>query len=257
MNITILLQGYSTSAEQLKSDVEYYKELGMNVVVSSYRECTNLLSPEIVVNNDEGKGTTLKDGFQGNNLKQNKKGNFSVVTEHPFFRTDDFNLNFQIHTVKKGLEKINILYPDTEYILKLRADMKLFDIHKHINEWVTNMDTDADFLEKKIVVKGAPGLSDRKKWKVYDFWTFGTAKDIQNYYDLPYVGSKIAPEYYLTEYIRKNSNDAWDVAKNAYFYYDDNKVPTYWHKYNGWLDTSDEKGFVGIYERHIKSIRPY
>ena len=110
MNVTILLQGYSTSAEQLMSDVEYYKKLGMNVVVSSYKECTRLIPSEIVVNNDEGEGTSLKDGYQGNNLKMNKKGNFNVVTKHPFFRTDDFNLNFQIHTVKTGLKKIKELY---------------------------------------------------------------------------------------------------------------------------------------------------
>jgi len=250
MNITVLLQGYSSTPEQLKEDVEYYKSLGLNVIVSSYSKCTKLLSKEIIINNDEGNGISIRDGFQGNNLNKNKSSNFEIVTNKTFFRAGDYNLNFQIHTTKAGLTKIKKIHPNTEYILKLRADMKLYDIPSYAREWIKNSEIECDFLNKKIVTKGHPGISGSKKWKVYDFWTFGTAQDIYKYFDIPYTTSKIAPEFYLTQYIRNNCKESWDEAKYKYFHYD-HIIPTYWHKYEGWLDTSKEKGYVGIYPRHI------
>lgn len=250
MEITVLLQGYSTTPEQLKEDVEYYQSLGLNVIVSSYSKCTELLPIDIRINNDQGEGVNIQDGFQVNNLDRNKKFNFDIVTNEDFFRADDYNLNFQIHTTKVGLTKLRKIYPKTEYILKLRADMKLYDLPTYAEKWLKDSKIESSFLSSKITTKGHPGTAGKKEWKVYDFWTFGTAQDIYNYFDIPYAGGKISPEYYLTQYIRNNCKETWDVAKYKYFNYDF-EIPTYWHKYQGWLDTSKEKGFVGIYPKHI------
>jgi len=246
LNITILLQGYSSSSNQLLDDVNYYRSLNYNVVVSSYSECTSLLDQSIVVNNDISEGVDVEDSMQPNNLGVNKDKTYKVKASHKFFTQSGFNLNFQIHTTKSGLNKIKQIYPDTDYILKLRADMKLVDLDKYVPNWIES---------KKITVKGPPGSSGNKEWKVFDFWTFGSYIDIINYYSIPYATTYYSPESYLTQYIKNTHNVSWEEAKIKYFNFEYD-IPTFWYKYNGWLDTSMETGFTGIYPKHITNDRP-
>tara|TARA_S200002703_G_scaffold31439_3_gene27499 strand:- start:3580 stop:4350 length:771 start_codon:yes stop_codon:yes gene_type:complete len=253
--ITILLQGYAKSPQQLKDDVDYYIKLGFNVVVSSYKEFTSMLSIEGIINNDEGEGETIQDSFQGNNLGINKPKNYYVKFPKKFFVASGFNLNFQLCTTKRGLILIDELYPQTEYILKCRADMRLEDLDLHCKEWISKIKLDSTILTKKLVTLGPPGISKGKNWKVFDFWIFGTKEDINKYFSIPYASAIVAPESYLTTYLRNKTKEPWEVVREKYFYFT-RKVPIFWHKYNGWLDNSDEKGYTGIYPKHIKNDRP-
>ena len=227
-------------------DVYYYRSLDFNVVVSSYSECTSLLDQNLVVNNDTNDGIDISDSMQPNNIGVNKDKNYKVKAPEKFFTQPGFNLNFQIHTTKNGLRKIQQDYPDTDYILKLRADMKLVDLDKYVPKWIES---------KKITVKGPPGSSGNKSWKVFDFWVFGSYIDIMNYYSIPYATQYYSPESYLTQYIRNTYKVSWEEAKEKYFNFEYD-IPTFWYKYNGWLDTSIETGFTGIYPKHITNDRP-
>ncbi len=167
--VAVILQGYSTSKDQLSEIYRYYEELGFNnIVVSSYKD-------------------SIPDELTG---KPNVFSNDDILGKYD--RTKHNNgrgMGYQIKTTQHGIGIALELFDKTKYIAKLRADQIFYNLDVFVKEWLCrfqeiNNEEGAPF-EKKIV---SMGLNAAKggDWQIQESsLSFGTTKDVLNLWSIP------------------------------------------------------------------------
>tara|TARA_Y100000592_G_scaffold49315_1_gene78069 strand:- start:7760 stop:8632 length:873 start_codon:yes stop_codon:yes gene_type:complete len=212
----LILQGYSTSKEQMEEIYDKYKNLGFsNIIISTYSSSvpSKLLNKPFVLIND----TILGKYDRNDKFYRNSTG-----------------LNYQILTTKNAIKYINKNHPNTEYIFKLRADQFFDKADKFVKSWIKELKTISTNInspfDKKIItmgwiqkyatqiMKGNDQISQVMDWYIADYFNFGTLKDMTKLWDIPVT---------YNDYIR-----AEDYISNFYLYKYFSKEPEEKISYN-------------------------
>lgn len=164
--VSIIIQGYSTSKNQLKNIYDNYRSSGFNnIIISSYSESIpdEFLLENFVINNDDILGKYDRVDYR------NATG-----------------LNYQIITTNRAIQLVQShqLYKHTKYILKLRGDQELKNISKFVESWTSELEKIEDRkkspFKKKIITMGM--MSD---WYITDFLNFGLKEDMFKLWNIP------------------------------------------------------------------------
>ena len=204
--VTVILQGYSTSKDQLSEIYKYYGELGFNnVVVSSYKD-------------------SIPDELTG---KANVFSNDDILGKYD--RTKHNNgrgMGYQIKTTQRGIEIALELFEKTRYIVKLRADQIFYKLDVFVKEWLCrfqeiNNEEGAPF-EKKIVSMGQYIRNSRPGWQIQESsLSFGTTNDILKLWTIPTTQRDtcrsedyVSTFYLIKHFSRKSSEEIERIISN-------------------------------------------
>ena len=202
-NTFIVIQGYSISPETLQTMYDEYSKLGFkNILTSTY-------------------STSIPSNFKGE----------CIINDDILGKYDRNNylncpgLNYQILTTKKAINYIKEKYPNTKYILKIRADHFLDKSDKFVESWIEELENLEPIpnspFEKKIVTMGlctkyhslTPGV-----WYISDYFNFGTLNDMSKLWNISttFVDNGRAEDYISTFYLYKYFSKETDefIAEN-------------------------------------------
>lgn len=230
--IGIVIQGYSTSKTQLQDVIDFYYNVGIvNIVVSSYSQCIDSNNIVPVILNDKVPGIRLQ-GDDISSMYNNKKPTGLLISVDADFPNPSFNnINHQLLTTKRGINCMYESFPNVNFILKTRADVKINNIIDYLSvhiEKIKASPIENDIFQYKILKNSY----NRTPWNLNDYHRFGYKDDIKKYYSVKYVTGRIKAETYLgSAYIlSQHPKISWDDAKTRYFVDEDFRPDITWYK---------------------------
>jgi len=201
-DIGIILQGVPTSKIQLKDLYNYYTSYGIETVISSYSQYVDANQLNFINNDDI-------------------LGKHEVKTPGKYNNCNIKNVNYQILTSKAGVLYFNN-NANINYILKLRADLKISNIDQYLFKWKSLIDSQPSIktspLSKKLLTLGRAGHQEMHPWYLSDYFYFGNKHDQNIFWNIPLVpfeNNLRRPE----EYISSAFLGGWDNVKNSHIDY--------------------------------------
>ena len=202
-NVALVIQGYSSSKEDLKQIFDEYKSKGINnIVISSYSKFKFESKGLIFIENDSILG---KFERKHHSLPNGKYRNCPT-------------LNYQLLSCQKGIEAISN-FENIEYILRIRADHRLNNIDLFLKKWIHEfsiMPTHSSPFEKKIITTGGCNKGSNHNinlWYISDNIEFGTSQDIKNMWNIPisyrdkFRAENYINTFYLSKHFSKKTNE--------------------------------------------------
>jgi len=179
------------SPKQMQEIHDYYTDLGLdNIVISSYTSSAPL--------HHERLHFLINDDILGRYDRPSP----------PFLNST--GLNYQLITTQRGIEAALDLFPNSKYILKLRADQRFDNIDVFLEKWMLQLGASRQIagspFRKKIVVMSM-GSRYPGEWYIQEAsLSFGLVADIKNLWSIPTTqrDSCRAEDYVSTFYLVKH-----------------------------------------------------